>query len=209
MDSGIPVSVWRYYLISNRPETSDSVFTWDDFATRTNSELLANLGNFVNRTLKFLKAKYQSVVPEYNLEDKETKDLIPAVNQQLVLYGQNLEAVKLRAGLKCAMDISGMGNAYLQDNKLDNNLFEQNPIRCQTVMVVAVNLIYLLSALLYPYIPSSSEEMCKQLNAPMRMIPDQFGIDILPGHGLGSPDHLFKRIDEKKMDQLRQKYGGQ
>ena len=60
-DSGISPSVWRYYLASVRPESSDSHFSWDDFVARNNSELLANLGNFVNRLIKFVNAKYNGL----------------------------------------------------------------------------------------------------------------------------------------------------
>ena len=63
MKSGIPSDVWRYYLLANRPERSDTQFTWEDFAEKNNSELLANLGNLVNRTLVFLKNNFEGKVP--------------------------------------------------------------------------------------------------------------------------------------------------
>lgn len=64
---GVPSEVWRYYLLWNRPELSDTVFTWDDFAQKNNSELLKNLGNFINRALKFCKSKFDGIVPQVDV----------------------------------------------------------------------------------------------------------------------------------------------
>lgn len=65
MSTGVPSEVWRYYLLINRPETQDSIFTWSDFIAKNNNELLANLGNFSNRALKFLAAAFKGVLPAY------------------------------------------------------------------------------------------------------------------------------------------------
>jgi methionyl-tRNA synthetase len=62
-ETGIPVEVWRYYLLAVRPETSDAAFQWDDFAAKNNADLNDNLGNFINRTLKFVAARYGGAVP--------------------------------------------------------------------------------------------------------------------------------------------------
>jgi methionyl-tRNA synthetase len=209
MESGIPVSVWRYYLLSTRPESSDSSFTWSDMGARTNNELLANLGNFVNRTLKFLKVKMGGVVPEVIADPGDEEQLIGKLNNLLASYNSLMENTKLRPALKTVMDISGLANTFLQDNKLDNALLEKNPKRCGTIIGLMCNVIYLLSALVYPFMPSTSAEICKQLNAPLRSIPDSFTIDLLPGHVIGRPDHLFKRLEEKTLQDLFMKYGGE
>lgn len=65
MSTGVPCEVWRYYLLINRPENQDTVFLWSDFVAKNNNELLANLGNFSNRILKFLVASFKKVVPGY------------------------------------------------------------------------------------------------------------------------------------------------
>ncbi|CAG8642582.1 12368_t:CDS:2 [Funneliformis caledonium] len=207
-DTGIPVSVWRYYLISSRPETSDSIFTWKEFITKNNNELLANLGNFVNRVIKFAASKFKSVVPEFSYDKKEENDFIENTNVLLTNYIESLENSKLRAGLEVAMEISRLGNGYLQESKLDNSLFQNNNEKCSTVIGVAINLIYLLSALFFPYMPSTTQSICRQLNVPLRNIPDTWTIDILPGHKLGKAEYLFKRIDDKKEEEYLLKYGG-
>jgi methionyl-tRNA synthetase len=112
-ESGIPAEVWRYYLLSNRPETADSNFSWDDLMGKTNSELLANLGNFVNRALSFCKANLGSKVPSAVLSDADEK-FIANVNKELKEYISSLDKIYLKDGLKIAMGISKLGNQYMQ-----------------------------------------------------------------------------------------------
>ncbi|KAJ3100770.1 putative methionine--tRNA ligase, cytoplasmic protein rar1 [Phlyctochytrium planicorne] len=209
-DSQIPVDVWRYYLLSNRPESSDSQFAWQPFILANNSELLANLGNFVNRVVKFTASKYESIIPEFSLNGEIEAKLITDVNELLAQYIDNLETVKsLRAGIKLVMDISSLGNNYLQQNKIDNSLFLNQRERCDIVVATALNLVYLISAIVSPYLPKTSESIARQLNAPTRRITDTWeGDDLQPGHTLGKAELLFQRIDEKRIDELRAKYSG-
>lgn len=209
MDSGIPVEVWRYYLLANRPESSDSQFTWSAFAMANNTELLSNLGNFVNRVMKFALAKYGGFVPACVLKEPEAK-VLEDVGVLLTSYVAHLEAVKIRQGARIMMEVSARGNLYLQENKLDNALFETQRERCDTVVAVALNLCYLLSALVYPYMPSTCAGILRQLNAPQRKITDTWGgCDITERHQLGKAEYLFKSIDEKKMEECRRLYSGQ
>ncbi|KAI1309996.1 putative methionine--tRNA ligase, cytoplasmic protein rar1 [Mortierella claussenii] len=211
-ETGVPPSVWRYYLLSNRPETNDSQYLWKDFIARNNNELLANLGNFVNRVIKFVNAKYDSNVPSLETAAAPSASddkLIREVNEKLRLYMEALDDVKIREGLRLAMEISALGNVYLQENKIDNTLFAEQKDRCDRVVITALNLIYLLSAILFPYMPSTSESIARQLNAPERLLPNEFTVDaILPGHVINKAEYLFKRIDEKQEEIWRTKYGG-
>ncbi|KAJ3342538.1 hypothetical protein HDU93_001924 [Gonapodya sp. JEL0774] len=213
MASNIPSEVWRYYLISSRPENSDSQFLWHDFVARNNSELLANLGNFVNRTLKFVAAKYQSTVPAPASFGANEVAFLDDVNRLVTQYIDYMEQQKERGALKLVMDISGRGNLYLQDSKLDNTLFAMNRATANTVLSLAINLIYLISALVYPFMPTTSEAIVKQLRVPHRRIPNDDelpwdGKDIHEGHVIGKPDYLFTKIEESKEQELRQRYAG-
>lgn len=122
-----------------------------------------------------------------------------------------MHLTKLRQGLQTAMSISARGNQYLQDSGLDNALFANQPERCGQVLLNAVNLIYLLSALFHPFMPTASAGMIEQLNAPARSLPTALSIDILPGHKLGKAAHLFKRIDNTNGEQeakWQKQFGG-
>ncbi|KAK2460317.1 hypothetical protein APHAL10511_007706 [Amanita phalloides] len=214
-DTGIPPSVWRYYLLSTRPETADAMFSWSDCIAANNNVLLNNFGNFVNRTLKFVSSQYSSVIPEsgdapgpVSPNDPHDAEFISAVNGLLKDYIDAMDAVKLRLGLQTVMLISIRGNNYLQSSGLNKALMAENPTRCAQVISRAVNLIYALSALIYPFMPATSESILKQLNAPARAVPDLLSTDILGSHTIGTPEHLFKKIDEGMAEVWRQKFGG-
>lgn len=210
-ETGISPSVWRYYLLSARPESSDTQFSWDDFVARNNSELLANLGNFVNRVVKFSNAKYNGVVAPFATADLgDTYVSLKAdVDALLAKYNTLMENTKLKAAQDTAMAISSRGNQFLQENKLDNSLFADHPEKSAAVVGVALNLIHVVSAIIAPFMPETGEGIDKQLNAPARRIPDEFSIDIEGGHHIGKAAYLFKRIDEKQIEEWRGKYGGQ
>ncbi|KAI9756346.1 MAG: putative methionine--tRNA ligase, cytoplasmic protein rar1 [Lichina confinis] len=217
-DTGVPPSVWRYYLLSSRPETGDTQFEWRAFILKNNSELLANLGNFVNRLVKFANAKYDSTVPEYGDDDVDNVEAAGGdvfasfkhdVQQLLGAYVEDLEAVRLRSGLERAMAISSRGNQFLQDNKLDNNLLTTQPGRAAAVVGLGLNLVYLLASLVHPYMPSTARSMTEQLRASLRPIGDTWDARALPaGHRIGKAAYLFSRIDDKKEAEWRQMYGG-
>jgi methionyl-tRNA synthetase len=208
-DTGVPTSVWRYYLISSRPEHSDSAFTWKEMIAKTNNELLANLGNFCNRVIRFLdSAKYNSLVPNFNTNEAPEQQLVTDVQQMLAQYIDALRQVKIRAALRIAMEVSGRGNQYLQEQRIDNTLYNEQRARCDTVVGVALNLVYLLATLFYPFMPSTSECLWRQLNAPPRQLADTWTLDLLPGHRIGVPEYLFQRIDPKQEEVWKAKYGG-
>ncbi|KAJ4477209.1 tRNA synthetases class I (M)-domain-containing protein [Lentinula aciculospora] len=214
-ETGISASVWRYYLLSTRPESADAMFSWADCITANNNVLLNNFGNFVNRVLKFISSQYQGVIPEsgdetgpLSLNDDHDSVFITEVNRLLKEYIDAMDAVKLRQGLQTVMAISQQGNGYLQSSGLNKALMTSNPKRCAQVVSRAINLIYVLTALVEPYMPATAKAMLVQLNAPARAVPDLLSTDILAGHTIGIPEHLFKKIDENMADKFRDQFGG-
>lgn len=161
--------------------------------------------------VKFVNAKYAGVIPDYTkgIKDPSFGQYKDSVNALLKGYVEDLEGVHLRSGLDKAMAISGEGNRFLQDNKLDNSLFANLPEKAAAVVGFGLNLIYLLSALIYPYMPATTASIVDQLNAPLRAIPDVWEVeDLLPGHVIGSAAYLFSKIDEKQGEVWKSKYGG-
>ncbi|CAE6414410.1 unnamed protein product [Rhizoctonia solani] len=215
-ETGIPPAVWRYYLLASRPETSDSMFSWADFIAGNNNVLLKNFGNFVNRVIKFLTDQFNGVIPESGdapgplppNEDEADPTFVSEINDLLTEYLDSMDRVKLRHSLNLVMSISARGNAYLQRCNLTKALLEKDPKRCAQVLSRALNLIYTLSALIHPFMPSTSDAILRQLNAPARVIPSVLSTDILPGHKLGAPELLFTPIKETKADEWRNKFGG-
>ena len=211
-DTGVPADVWRYYLLKQRPETADTQFDWKDFIARNNNELLAKLGNLVNRVIKLVNSKlYNSTVPDYTKlspSDKfdETK---LEINKLLQKYNEQLEAVRLKDGLQTAIDITQEGNNFIQSNRLDNKLVANEPDLAAAVVGLAINIIQLCASIFEPYLPATSQSIIRQLKAPFLLIPDQWtGDDIKPGHQIGKAEYLFALIDPKKENEWREKYGG-
>lgn len=208
-ETGVSPSVWRYYLTSVRPETSDSHFSWSDLVARNNNELLANLGNFVNRLVKFTNAKYNGVVPDY-----ETKNipnygkLLQNINEILRNYVKEMEKAHERRGLEIAMSLSSLGNQFLQENKLDNSLFDEDRGRSDAVVSVGLNIINAIASLIFPFMPESATQIETMLNVPPTKISEQFNLIILPEHNINKADYLFKRIPEEKVKEWRNKYAG-
>ena len=211
-DTGVPADVWRYYLLKNRPETGDTQFEWKHFIESNNSELLAKLGNFVNRVIKLVNSKiYNSIIPDYTAmhSDPTFDKAKQEVNQHLKQYTEDLESVSLKAGLQSAMHIAQAGNNFLQSNGFDNKLAANEPEKAAAVTGIAINLIYLCASIFAPYLPATSKSILEQLQAPFLHIPDHWtGDDIKPGHEIGKAKYLFSQIDAKKEDEWRAMFGG-
>ncbi|XP_059434250.1 methionine--tRNA ligase, cytoplasmic isoform X1 [Corylus avellana] len=226
-DTNIPVEVWRYYLLNNRPEVSDTLFTWTDLQAKLNSELLSNLGNFINRVLSFIAKPpgqgYGSIIPEPSdadpdpLKHEPTKKLVGSIVEYVEQYVEAMEKVKLKQGLKTAMSISGEGNAYLQESQFWK-LYKEDQPSCSLVIRTSAGLVYLLACLLEPFMPSFSLEVLKQLNLPPE-VPfslEKGDIDrasrpweILPaGHKIGTPEPLFKELKDEEVEFFREKFAG-
>ena len=161
MNTGIPSEVWRYYLLINRPENNDTVFMWDDFAAKNNNELLANLGNFSNRVLKFLANSYSGVVPEGSFKESE-KALWAKLRAKVADYLVAMEAVRLKEGLSCCMQYSMECNGFMQSSA-PWELFKKEKERCDDVMFCLIQSLYLLATIIEPFMPSFSAKVYEQL----------------------------------------------
>ncbi|XP_010495831.1 PREDICTED: methionine--tRNA ligase, cytoplasmic [Camelina sativa] len=222
-DTNIPVEVWRYYLLTNRPEVSDTSFSWKDLQAKLNGELLSNLGNFVNRVLSFIakpeSSGYGSVIPDAPGAESHplTISLAEKVEKLVAEYVEAMEKVKLKQGLKTAMLISNEGNFYLQANQFWK-LYKDDKPSCAIVIRTAAGLVHLIAQLLEPFMPSFSCEVFKQLNLPLHFsLSDERGEvllasrpwDILPpSHRIGTPQPLFKELVDEEVQQYREKFAG-
>jgi methionyl-tRNA synthetase len=218
-ETGVPPDVWRYYLLKNRPENADTQFEWRAFIDGNNSELLAKLGNFVNRVVKLVNSPkaYGGVIPEFSATDlpQSFHDHLKEITELLTQYLAEMEAVKLRQGLQTAMRIAEAGNGLIQAHRLDNSLIASEPALAAAVVGTVINLIYLCSAVFEPYLPATCASIRRQLSAELLLIPSEEDVAagwkpsyIKSGHKIGSAEYLFTRIDEKKADEWREHFGG-
>ncbi|XP_030366469.1 methionine--tRNA ligase, cytoplasmic isoform X3 [Strigops habroptila] len=210
-DTGIPADIWRFYLLYLRPEGQDSAFSWSDLMLKNNSELLNNLGNFINRAGMFVCKFFGGTVPNMVLTPDD-KRLLARVTLELRQYHQLLEKVRIREALRCILSISRHGNQYIQVNEPWKRIKgdEKDRQHAGTVTGVAVNMASLLAVMLQPYMPSVSLAIQGQLCIP----PDSFVLShdftctLPPGHRVGTVSPLFQKLENDRVEALRRRFGG-
>ncbi|XP_030324066.1 methionine--tRNA ligase, cytoplasmic [Calypte anna] len=210
-DTGIPADIWRFYLLYLRPEGQDSAFSWSDLMLKNNSELLNNLGNFINRAGMFVCKFFGGTVPSMvlTLDDKR---LLARVTLELRQYHQLLEKVRIRDALRCVLSISRHGNQYIQVNEPWKRIKgdEKDRQRAGTVTGVAVNMAALLAVMVQPYMPSVSSAIQGQLHIPPDcfVLSHDFTCTLPPGHHVGTVSPLFQKLENDQVEALRRRFGG-
>ncbi|WP_304237105.1 methionine--tRNA ligase [Jiulongibacter sediminis] len=192
--------VLRYALAANAPETKDSEFTWKDWQTRNNSELVAILGNFVNRTMVLTNKYYEGVVPakgELTDFDKETLD---ALAQLPCDVSKSMKNYKFRDALSQMMEIARLGNKYLADTE-PWKLIKTDEERVKTIMNIAVQITSTLGIACEPFLPFTAAKINAMLNIEKREWmyagkPDA----IADGHQIGKAELLFEKIEDSVVE---------
>eukprot|EP00928_Gymnodinium_smaydae_P044492 TRINITY_DN29678_c0_g1_i2.p1 TRINITY_DN29678_c0_g1~~TRINITY_DN29678_c0_g1_i2.p1 ORF type:complete len:684 (-),score=101.79 TRINITY_DN29678_c0_g1_i2:74-2059(-) len=217
-DADIEPDVWRFYLLAIRPEQGDSEFRWSDLAAKTNGELVNNLGNFCHRVLDFVSNTCGGVVPKVCVSGiRECADLGKDLRKAVDSYIENLEACRLREGLKAALEVSSIGNKFLAQHR-PWALIKDDPDRAGTHLAAAVGVVRLLAALLSPFTPCAatrylhylgldsqfgllSNELLAAVEAPYTLVP--------PQHVLRpKPAVVFSRISAERVEALKQRFAG-
>ncbi|MEG1622362.1 MAG: methionine--tRNA ligase [Alistipes sp.] len=197
--------VLRYVLCANAPEAKDNDFTWRDFQARNNNELVAVLGNFVNRALVLTQKYFDGVVPisgEYT--DYERNAIAELAQVKNSLEG-NIENYRFREALKDAMNIARIGNKYLADTE-PWKVIKTDPERVKTILNLALQITANLTIAIEPFLPFSAAKMLKMLSAEKWNWEKLGGIDLLPtGHTIGTPTLLFEKIEDDVIQQQMDK----
>ena len=192
--------VLKYVLTANSPETKDNDFTWKDFQARNNNELVAILGNFVNRALVLTNKYYEGIVPErgeLTYYDRETLDGISKIKAEVE---KSIDNFRIRESLKNAMDLARLGNKYLADEE-PWKVAKTDPDRVKTIMNICLQITANLTICLEPFLPFSMEKLRGFLNFE-RMDWNKFGnTELLPvGHQLNKPELLFEKIEDATIE---------
>jgi len=211
----IPSDIWRFYLIYTRPENADSSFKWDDLMLKNNSELLANLGNFCNRALKFCKEYFGGKVSEVNFLEKD-KEILVEINEHLQRYCDGMENCNQRESIFEVLNISRKGNQLMQAEKpwvLVKSANEEDKNRAASVVSLCANIAALVALLIDPFMPKISNELLKQLNTTLEkvnMLSENpvFKCVLLPGHEIGVPAPLIRDIKKDEIDEMKQRFAG-
>jgi len=197
--------VLRYTLCANMPETKDNDFTWKDFQSRNNNELVAILGNFVNRAMVLTSKYFDGKVPaKGNVTIVETE-----LNRAIINLKKNLEYsienFRFREALKALIDIARLGNKYLADSE-PWKIFKTEPEKVATILYYSLQIAGALTSLCEPFLPFTSKKLCKMLNlSPQKW--DNIGEQepLAEGHILGESFLLFAKIEDEEIQKQIEK----
>ena len=198
--------VLRYALCATAPETKDNDFTWKDYQARNNNELVAVLGNFVNRALVLTKKYYDGVVPACGELTDYDRDTIAELSEIKASLENNIENYRFREALKDAMNFARIGNKYLADSE-PWKLIKTDAERVKTILNIALQITANIAIAIEPFMPFSAAKILNMLAC------DKFGwerlgaMDLLAeGHQIGEPSLLFEKIEDdviqKQLDRL-------
>ena len=198
--------VLRYVLCANAPETKDNDFTWKDFQARNNNELVAILGNFVNRALVLTHKYFDGVIPTCGgLTDYDRQTLSELAGTKEAL-SNNIENYRFREALKEAMNVARIGNKYLADTE-PWKLIKSDPERVKTILNIALQITANLSVAIEPFMPFTAAKIVKMLQAGPFKWDDLGRTDLIPaGHQIGEATLLFEKIEDdviqRQLDKL-------
>ena len=197
--------VLRYVLTANAPETKDNDFLWKDFQARNNNELVAILGNFINRALILTQKYFNNNVPESGELTDYDKETINHFNSLKETIENHLNQFKFREALKDAMNLARIGNKYLADTEPWKTSKTDMP-RTATILNISLQITANLAIVFAPFLPFSVDKIKGFLNID-NLSWDQLGnMNLLPaGHALGKSELLFEKIEDEAIEQQMQK----
>jgi methionyl-tRNA synthetase len=202
-----PADYLRYYLIAINPYSQDDLnFDWDEFTNRINSELIGNLGNFVNRALGFTKKAFDGVIPEtenYDQKDIEAESKIKNLSGELgILMEQN----HLDRALKKIMEFSSFFNQYFQHKEP----WKKGPGTANCVFL-SVNAARSMAIALFPFLPEASQKIWEQLGFTGKVNDNKWDsisdVSVKSGHLLGDATPLFAKIEESDIAKYKKQLG--
>ncbi len=191
--------VLRYSLCASAPETKDNDFTWKEFQSRNNSELVAILGNFVNRTLVLTNNYYEGKVPRRGKTNGNDESVLIEIALIRERVETSLDTFRFREALKEAMNLARLGNKYLADAE-PWKVIKTDQERVRTIMNIALQITSNLTIILEPFLPFSMEKLRGWLGSDRLKWEDAGKTDLLAaGHHISKPGLLFEKIEDEEI----------
>jgi methionyl-tRNA synthetase len=192
--------VLRYVLTSNAPEAKDNDFTWKDFQAKNNNELVAILGNFVNRTLVLTHKFFKGIVPAKGTLLDRDKEALEAMKNFPGRIAGSLRNFRFRESLSEFMNLARLGNKYLTDNE-PWKTFPADPVRTGTILNISLQICAQLSIVGEPFLPFSCEKIRKMLNLPAMKWDEASRLEwLVAGNKLNPADYVFDKIDDAQIE---------
>jgi methionyl-tRNA synthetase len=216
MDSALeilPADYWRYYLMANAPENSDSNFTWEHFAGVINKDLADVLGNFVNRVTKFCAARFDGKVPGEGAYGDDEKALISELDNRVRQYTEYFAALEFRKALGELRAIWVAGNEYLTKAAPWTHI-KTDRARAAVGVRMGLNLVHLFGHLAWPIIPASAKKIHEAIQSAPKIIPwpsepmAEFLDQLEVGQAIAAPDVLFAKITDEQIAEWKVRFGG-
>ena len=207
----MPPDYWRWWLLSNAPESSDSDFTWASFQGGVNKDLADVLGNFVSRVTKFCRSKFGEVVPEGGAYGEAEDAVTVEIGKRLAAYEAHMEAIEIRKATAELRAIWVAGNEYLQATA-PWSVYKTDPDAAAAMVRFALNLIPLYAVLSEPFIPDASAKMLEAMGAEEAVWPADLSAALgalQAGHVFTVPDVLFAKITDDRRAELEEQFAGQ
>ena len=192
--------VMRYVLCATAPESKDNDFTWKDFQTRNNSELVGIYGNFINRVVVLTNKYYDGCVPERGLLTDDDRQVISELKLFPTKIAKSIEAYRYREALMEVMNLARLGNKYLADEE-PWKLVKTDEVRTKTIMNIALQIAANLSVVSEPFMPFSSNKLAGMLGLDQLSWKDA-GSDALleEGSKIESAQLLFRKIEDSEIE---------
>lgn len=188
--------VLRYTLTTIAPETKDADFTWADFQAKNNNELLAILGNFINRTIVLTHKYYQGVIPELGTPTELEQEVLNKIKEFPTSIGNSIEKFRFREALAEYMNLARLGNKYLTDAEPWKKQ-KENPEAVKTILHVSLQICAALSVLGEPFLPFTAKKIQNMLNIDIHEWEKGGRTDLLKaGEKINSAEYLFENIDD-------------
>jgi methionyl-tRNA synthetase len=202
-----PADYLRFYIALITPYSQQDLnFDWDDFAARINNELIANVGNFVNRVLSFAQTKFNGIVPEPKDNDDDDNESVNEIKKITTEVNELLDENEIDKALKRILKFSAHFNQYFQKKEPWANIEGAN-----NCIYISANAVRTLAIMLEPYIPFSAENIWKQLNLAGSVHEQKWDsaseLLIKSNHKIGNVEPLFKKITAKEIDVEKNKLG--
>ena len=202
-----PADYLRFYLVSINPYSQDDLnFDWNDFTTRINSELIGNLGNFVNRALGFTKKAFDGKIPEMESLDEKDSKAEERIKNLAADVGALLEQNHLDRALKKIMEFSSFFNQYFQHKEP----WKKGPGTANCVFL-SVNAVRSLAVAIFPFIPESAQKIWNQLGIDGLVNESSWSdisvLGIPSGHTLGDVSPLFAKVESSDIEKYKKQLG--
>ena len=196
--------VLRYALTANAPETKDNDFTWKEFQTRNNSELVAIFGNFINRVMVLTQKYYEGIVPQASALNDADREALERLRAFPYLMEEEIEHYRFRSYSQEVMNLARLGNKYLADQE-PWKLIKTDPKRVEAIMFTALQIAAGLTVLSEPLLPFTAQKMkdMLQLNATWEDVC--IGELLVAGHTLNKAQLLFEKIEEEAIEKQLEK----